>query len=168
MIALAALAPYKLAAEVAVFGALAAGVAWGGHTVLERAREKGREEVRLEWRTADLARVEAETKLAAAQNATREMAMQQGEQREKTIKDSATALAGAAASLRSTVANQQTQLATASAETARRYSIVASTVFTECADRYRSVAEAAERSASTARTLSEAWPTAPAETPPRR
>lgn len=162
---LTALAPYKLAAEVAIFGALAAGAAWGVHTVLEGQREKGREEVRIEWRTADLARVEAENKLAAVQNATRELAVAQGEQREKTIKDSAAALAGAAASLRGAVAGHQTQLTTASAETARRYSLVASTVFTECADRYRSVAEAAERSASTARTLSEAWPTAP-ETKP--
>lgn len=159
MIGLAALAPYKLAAEVVVFGALALGVSYGAHRVLENARETGRGEVRAEWAAADVARVSAEQKIAAAQNATRDLAVAQGEQREKTINAAVAASAAAVVSLRSTVANQQAQLATASVETARRYSAVAGTVFAECTERYRSVAEAAERNANYARTLNQAWPT---------
>jgi len=155
-----ALSPYKLAAEVAVFGALALGVMYGVHRVLENARETGRAEVRQEWAAADVARVGAEQKIAAAQTATRDLAVAQGEQRDKTITVSAAALATAAASLRSATASQQAQLATASVETARRYSITASSVFAECVAQYQSVAESAERNASAARTLNDAWPTA--------
>lgn len=155
---LSILAPYKIAAEVAVFGAVAIGGAWGVHTVLERARETGRNEVRGEWKAADVARIEAEQKIAAAQTVTRDLAVMQGEARDKTINAAVAASAAAVVSLRGTVASQQAQLATASVETARKYSAVAGAVFTECADRYRSVAAEAERNASAARTLNDAWP----------
>jgi hypothetical protein len=67
---LAALAPYKLAAEIAMFGALAAGAAFGIHQLLEYDRDIGGAEVQLRWNkqiTADTEAARVRTDQMAAQ-----------------------------------------------------------------------------------------------------
>jgi hypothetical protein len=155
---LAVLSRYKLAAEILAALALLAALLWGFNRFCEAKRDEGREEVRLQWGRANLAREQAETKIAALQTANRDLAVAQGEQREKAINTAVAASAAAVVSLRSTIASQQAQLATASVETNREYSRIAGTVFAECSERYRGMAEAAERNANAARTLSDAWP----------
>lgn len=155
---LAALTRYKLAAEILAALVLLATLLWGFNRFCEAKRDEGRAEVRTQWREADLARAEAENKIAALQTANRDLAVAQGEQREKAINTAVAASAAAVVSLRSTIASQQAQLATASIETNREYSRIAGTVFAECSERYRGMAEAAERNANAARTLSDAWP----------
>lgn len=154
------LSPYKLAAEIAVFGALAGGVVYGIHEFLEHEQDIGAARVQALWDKETADRTAAALKLTADQNAARDLAAQQGADREKTINAAVTASAAAVVSLRNTIASQQAQLSTASIETNRKYSAVASTIFAECSERYRSVAAEAERNANAARTLSDAWPTA--------
>lgn len=159
MIALVAFfSRYKIAAEALAALALLAGLLYGFHRFCESLREVGRNEVRIEWREADVKRIEAENKLAAAQNANRDLAVAQGEQREKTITAAVSATSAAVVGLRGIIASQQTQLSTANIEANRRYSAAAGAVFAECTERYRSMAEAAERSDNAARTLNAAWP----------
>lgn len=153
---------YKRWIEVAAIGLVILGALWAFHSFSERQREIGREEIRLEWREAEVKRVEAENKLLAAQNAVRDMAKTQGEEREKTINAAIAASTANAVSLRGVLTSQQAQLASANIETARRYSAVASAVFAECTEENRWLAAEAERNANYARTLSDAWPTAPA------
>lgn len=155
---LAFFARYKLAAEILAALALLAALLWGFNRFCEAKRDEGRAEVRTQWREADLARAEAENKIAALQNANRDLAVAQGEQREKAINTAVAASASAVVSLRSALASQQAQLATASIEANRQYSRTASAVFAECVERYKSVAEDAARLDNAARTLDAAWP----------
>ena len=153
---------YKRWFEIAAIGAVIIGVLWAFHSWSEKQREKGREEIRIEWREAEVKRIEAENKLLAAQNAVRDIAKSQGEEREKIIANAFAANTAAVVSMRGTIANQQAQLATASIETTRRYSAAAGSVFAECVERYNAVAKDAARLDNAARTLDAAWPTLPA------
>lgn len=153
---------YKRWIEIAAIGLVILAALWAFHAFSERQREIGREEIRIEWREAEVKRVEAENKLLAAQNAVRDMAKIQGEEREKVISTAFAANTAAVVSMRGTISNQQAQLATASIETTRRYSAAAGSVFAECVERYNAVAKDAARLDNAARTLEAAWPTAPA------
>lgn len=155
---IAMLARYKIAAEILAALALLAGLLYGFHRFCEAQREVGRNEVRIEWREAEVKRVEAEQKIATARQETRDLAVNQGEQREKTIAAAFASNASAIVSLRGANANYQAQLATANIETNRRFAATASTVFAECVERYNEVAKDAARLDNAARTLNDAWP----------
>ena len=89
-------------------------------------------------------------KLNEAQNAATE--------REKALRADYAAAHAAARGLRDTVTALRGQLAKASPEACRATADAALAVFGECADRYRTVAEAADGHASDVETLTEAWP----------
>lgn len=160
---IAIIAQYKRWFEIGAIALVILGALWGFHAFSERQREIGRKEIRLEWREAEVKRVEAENKLLAVQNAARDLANKEGQEREKAINTAFAANSAALVSLRGTISNQQAQLATASIETLRRYSSTASAVFAECVQEYSALGKDAARLDNAARTLDAAWPTAPAE-----
>jgi uncharacterized protein YhaN len=157
------IAQYKRWFEIGTIALVIIGALWGFHAFSERQREIGRNEIRLEWREAEVKRIEAENKLLAVQNAARDIANKEGQEREKAINNAFAANSAALVSLRGTISNQQAQLATANIETLRRYSSTASAVFAECAAEYSEMAKEAARGYNAARTLDQAWPTSPAE-----
>lgn len=128
-------------------------------------RYHGAERVRGLWAVETAALTKA--RLAAEQAARlREQAfiqqLQKAEydaaEREKILGAAADAAAATAGQLRGTVADLRNRLSNASVEACRATADAALAVFGECAERYRSVAAAADGHASDVKTLSEAWP----------
>lgn len=90
------------------------------------------------------------TKLSEAQNAATE--------REKKIRADYDAAHRAALGLRDTVAALRRELPSTAADACRVTADAALTVFGECQDQYRALAENASGHASDVQTLTEAWP----------
>jgi hypothetical protein len=153
-----ALSPYKLGAEIIVFGALAAGAAWGIHMGLEHERDIGRNEVRAEY-TKQL----QEAKDAARQRETelttqRDKAIENANQRDQTIQ-ALTARAGVSSNgLRDTIAAIGNSMSSATADALRQTARTYGDVLAECAARRGELAVEAEKLNSEKRTLIEAWP----------
>lgn len=121
--------------------------------------------VQTEWDAAKVAQLQAA--LEAEQSArAKEQSMQQkiqeaqhaATERETKLRADADAARAAAGSLRDTVAALRGELSAAPAEACRVTADAALAVFGECADRYQRVAEAADRHASDAQLLADAWP----------
>ncbi len=85
-------------------------------------------------------------------------AQEDARKREKTLVAAAAAAGRAADGLRSQIASLRRGLSAATAEANRRTADAALDVFQQCADEYRAVAQAADRHASDAVTLDQAWP----------
>lgn len=155
---LAALSPYKLAAEIAVFSALAAGVAYGFHQYSEHEREIGRQEIR----AADAKQLQDAKDAALAQERFYQTQLNEANkhatEREQTIRALAAASGAAYGGLRDTIATISNGLSTASADALRNTSRAYGVVFAECAGRRDSLAEDLERSNSEKQQLIEAWP----------
>lgn len=79
-------------------------------------------------------------------------------QREITIRADAAAARGAADGLRDDLAEIRRQLPSLAAEACHIRADALADVFQQCAGRYSELAEKADRHASDARTLSDAWP----------
>lgn len=160
---LTALAPYKLAAEIAVFGALAGAVIFGVHEFLEHERDIGRAEVQARWDKQDYADKEA-ARVRTAEMATQATtAANQGVKREETIQTLAAATATAAAAaggLRDAVAKINRGVPGFSADALRSLTSTYGELLTECQGRRADVSLEAERLNSEKRTLIEAWPVA--------
>ena len=150
--------PYKLAIEIALLGALAAGAMWGVHQFLEHERDIGRAEVQARWDTQtakdkDAARVETERLAKQAADAEKN-----GNDREQTIRTLAAASGNANVGLRDTLAAIRSSVPKASTETLANSVGTLSTVLADCTGRYRELAEKADRHASDTKTLDDAWP----------
>lgn len=154
----AALARYKLGAEILVFGALASGAVLGVHTVLEHAREAGRAEVRAEWGRANVAAEKAAKAQSEAWRGARDAAVTDGAKREETIRSLAATSAAAAGGLRDAVAKIDRAVPDYSADALRALTGTYGQLLAECAGRYTGMAEKAERLNNDKRTLMEAWP----------
>lgn len=89
-------------------------------------------------------------KLQEAQNNARK--------RETTLKRDADAARGAAVSLRDQLAHATRALSGATCDASREYAATVNELFGQCAERYRAVAEQADRHSSDAVMLQEAWP----------
>ena len=97
----------------------------------------------------------------AAESAMREQvrkAQEYAQKREEKLVADAAAAGRAADGLRSQIASLRRGLSAATAEANRRTADAALDVFQQCADEYRAVAQAADRHASDAVTLDQAWP----------
>jgi len=154
----AALAPYKLCAEILVFGALAAGSAYGAHLVLEHAREAGRAEMRGEWDRANAAAEKAAQVQTDSWRVQRDAAATEGVKREETIRSLAAASAAVAGELRDAVTKIDRGVPDYSADALRAVARTYGELLTECAGRRGEVAAEAERLNSEKRTLIESWP----------
>jgi hypothetical protein len=79
-------------------------------------------------------------------------------QRDEVIRKLSVAASGASSSLRDTLTAIRDGSASAAIDALRKTTVTLTTVFGECADRYRDMAEKADRHASDVKTLVEAWP----------
>jgi hypothetical protein len=154
-----ALSPYKLGAEIIVFGALAAGATWGIHMGLEHERDIGRNEVRAEY-----AKQLQEAKDAAQQRETelttqRDKAIENANQRDQTIQALAARAGVSSNGLRDTIAAIGNSMSSATADALRQTARTYGDVLAECAARRGELGLEAEKLNSEKRTLIEAWPT---------
>jgi hypothetical protein len=152
------LAPYKLAAEILIFGALAVGAAVWAHQFLEHERDIGRQEVQTRWDQQKAADKLAAERQEKDWREKYDVAINLGSENAKALRTDAAAARAAADGLRSTTDKLGQFLAGASAETARKYATAYQAVFADCVGRYRSMGEAAQGHANDAATLSAAWP----------
>lgn len=160
-----ALSPYKLAAEIIVFGALAAGAAYGIHMGLEHERDMGRNEVRAEYakqlqEAKDAAR-QRETELTAQ----RDKAIENGNTRDETIQTLAARAGMSSNGLRDTITAIGNSMSSATADALRQTASTYGQLLTACDGEQRSMAEEVDRTNSEKRTLIEAWPRDPAKQP---
>lgn len=155
---LARLAPYKLAAEIIVFGALAAAVLFGVHEFLEHERDIGRQEVQARWDVQKL----ADAKAAADQKQVwtdQQIGANNHATDRQQINQAAAAAAGAVAgSLRDAIAAFAKARPDDTAATARASAATLGSLLADCEGRYRGMAEIADGHANDVRTLKEAWP----------
>ena len=156
---LAFLSPYKLAAEIAVFGAIAAGTAFGAHQFLEHERDIGRHEVQARWdaQTAkDVIAGKIETDRLAKQAAD---AVTNGALRDQTIRTLSASSAAASGSLRDAIATAVSGSMSSNAVDALRDTTRAlGAISVECQARRGEMAESFERVNSEKSTLMDAWP----------
>jgi hypothetical protein len=155
------LAPYKLAFEIIVFGALASGVLYEAHQFLEHERDIGRNEVRAEYakQLAD-AKEAARVRELQLQSQVNE-ANQHAQERDHTIQALAARAGVSTNGLRDTIAAIGNSMSGATADALRNTTRAYGEILTECAARRRELAEQAERINSEKRTLIEAWPKNP-------
>jgi hypothetical protein len=152
-------ARYKIAAEIIIALLLLTSLMWGFNRFCESKRDEGREEVFALWNKQKL--IDAETyRLRSEANQTLvNNALTQGAKNEATIKTLAASTGVAAVGLRDAVAAFNRAGPTApTIETLANRNDTLSALFTDCADRYRGMAEKADRHANDARTLNDAWP----------
>lgn len=167
----AALAPYKLLIECLAFFALIGAVALGIHKFLAYEQQIGYDRAVAEYTAKQL---EAEKYARATEqrlNKQLEEAQNAATARDKTISASVASAASTSASLRGTLNDLRNGLPDATAAAARATAVALTGVFGDCQDRYRWMAEKADRHASDVRTLKEAWPTyqtSPAATAPAK
>jgi hypothetical protein len=153
-----ALAPYKLAAEIMVFGALASGVAFGIHEFLEHERDVGRAEVQALWDKQIAADKEAARMRTDQMAAQVTAATTNGAKRDETIQALAATVAASSGSLRDAIAKVNGGVPGLSADSLRALAGTYGQLLAECQGRRAEVAGEAERLNSEKRTLIEAWP----------
>ena len=113
---------------------------------------------------------EAAARAAEAKNRATEAALNQQIQdaqnaartRETVLRRDADAARKSAVGLRDQLSAIRSELAAASSEARADAAVALSLVLEQCSERYRGLAETADRHASDVKTLSDAWPTAPA------
>lgn len=152
------LAPYKLAFEIAIFGAFAAAVLYGAHMGLEHERDIGRNEVRAEY-----AKQLADAKDAARQREQQlqsqvNEANQHAQERDQTIQALAARAGMSTNSLRDTIAAIGGSMSSATADALRNTARTYGDILAECAARRGELAVTAEKLNNEKRTLIEAWP----------
>lgn len=156
--ALGRLAPYKLAAEILIFGALGVAAVIGIHQFLEHERDIGRQEVQARWNEQKAADKLAAEKQEKDWREKYDAAINQGAMNAQALRTDAAAARVASDRLRDTNQSLQQLLAGASAETARKYAAAYQAVFADCVGRYREMGEKAQGHANDTATLSAAWP----------
>ncbi|MBE5528801.1 hypothetical protein A9J41_13740 [Laribacter hongkongensis] len=117
------------------------------------------------WQAEKLAMsVERDRQIDAARQAESRLraqvmeAQEDAQKREEKLVADAAAAGRAADGLRDEIASLRRGLSAATAEANRRTADAALDVFQQCADEYRAVAKAADKHASDAMTLDQAWP----------
>jgi uncharacterized coiled-coil DUF342 family protein len=162
------LAPYKLAFEIAIFGALAAAVLYGTHELLEHERDIGRNEVRAEY-AKQLAEAKDAARLREQQLQSQvDEANQHARERDQTIQALAARAGVSASSLRDTIAAVSHSLSGASENALRDAASTYRDLFEQCNGRRHEMAGQLEEANSDKKTLIEAWPkNAPGDAPSR-
>lgn len=152
------LSPYKLWIEIAIIGALLAGLLVGFHMFCEHEKELGRNEMRAEYaeqlRLAKERAKEREDELRSQ----RDDAVNKGNEREQTLRTVAAGGNAASVGLRDALGAIRNGVPSATVEALRNSTSTLAAVLTECQGRYRELAEKADRHASDSKTLSDAFP----------
>jgi hypothetical protein len=157
--------PYRLGIEIAVIGALVAGLSFGVHELLEHERDIGRAEIQARWDKQNVddaaLKLQRETELKNQVAA----AVTEGKNREEIIRTLAAGSSNASNSLRNTLATISGSVPSATVEALRFSTTTLASVLSECQGRYRDLAEKADRHTSDVKTMMQAWPTNPAAPP---
>jgi hypothetical protein len=154
-------APYRLGIEIAVIGALVAGLSFGVHEFLEHERDIGRKEVQGAWDKQKAIDAAASAKREAQLTEQVAQAAAQGANRENLIRTLAAGSSSASVSLRDTLGAISGGVPSATVDALRVSTTTLAAVLGECQGRYRDLAEKADRHASDVKTLSDAWPRDP-------
>lgn len=149
---------YLRVAELLAGLALIAGICWGVHEFLEHERDIGRNEVRAEYAEKLREAKDAAQLREKELTAQRDDAINKGNDREQTIRSLAASAGASSNGLRDALSRIGVSVPSASVEALRQSTTTLAAVLGECQDRYRSMAETADRHASDTRTLSDAWP----------
>jgi methylphosphotriester-DNA--protein-cysteine methyltransferase len=150
--------PWKLIAEVVAFAALCAAIAFGIHRFLEHEQDIGRNEVRAEYQ-AQLLKATQDAKAKDELNAKQLKEAQDAlAKANDTIRSISAAAAVSSNSLRDTINAVRRGVPTASLDALRQSVDTLGGILNECQDRYRSVAEAADRANADKKALIDAWP----------
>lgn len=149
---------YKRAAiVVAILLVVVALVAYGRGLGINEGRVE-LYKARAEWQAQATAAEAANRDKEQQTHADYEAAISKGIEREKALRTDLDAARAAAGGLRDTVTALRGSLSAASSEAARLTADAALAVFSECAARYGTVAELADRHANDAETCHDAWP----------
>jgi len=144
----------KALAVLAALGALL----WGIHT-LDQSRQQIGYERRLAEDNAALIKAQAAALATERElNKKLEDARNEATKRDQAITRNAAAAGLAVVSLRDELATYRHRLPPDPASPGDQRAVTVAELFGDCADRYRGLAEKADRHASDARTLSEGWP----------
>lgn len=149
----------KLVLGVVIIAAL-----WYGfHLFVDAQKEKGREEIRKEYAAKLVEAKEASAKVEGVLREQLNLANQNANSREQIIRNLASSSGASSVGLRDALNSMRDGAASASSETLVNSTRTLSTLLADCQGRYRELAEKADRHASDAKTLSEAWPVIPAK-----
>lgn len=160
---IALLARYKLLAEIVVIGAIAAGALYAFHTFCESLREEGRQEVRAEDARLAAQKEAADRKVEAVWNQRIQKAENDATANQQMLQTVLSSSGKSLDSLRNAVNGQASanQLPGATLDALRASTAALSTVFLDCAARYRAMGENADGHALDVRTLQQSWPNQP-------
>jgi hypothetical protein len=149
---------YIRIAECVAGLALIAAICFGVHLFLSHEQQIGYDRAVAEYQAKEVAAKDAaratEQKLYDQVQEARNAAAQR-DQENRTLAGAALAASGG---LRDTLADIRRRLPGDSGATAAHTADTLATVLSDCQDRYRDMAEKADRHANDARTLSESWP----------
>lgn len=154
------LSPYKLMIEIAVFGMLMAGVAYGAHVFLEHERQIGRDEIKAEYTAKENEALKAAAAETAAMQKQRDDAIDQARKRDELIKTLVTANSAASGELRDTISELGRSMSSASADAVRQSLGVVGRTLADCTAKYIDMAANAATANSDKKTLMGAWPKA--------
>ena len=153
------LSRYKTIAEAVAFSMFLAWAVYEAHAFLDRQQQLGYDRAvseysaKLEEQKIAAARETADlrTRLETAQNDSRK--------REENLRGLAAAAGASSSGLRDALANIRSSVPTDTIDALRNTTAALATVFGDCQDKYRGLAEAAGRHANDVQTLTASWPT---------
>ena len=150
--------PYKLLIELVVIGALFGGATLEVHRFLNHERQIGYDKAVAEY-TVKLAAAKAD---ANAKEIAYEKRIQDARNaavlRDQTIRSVAAAASSSSLSLRNTIASISRGVPAATIDALRQSTRTLGAVLDQCQDKYRSVAESADRANTDKQTLIDSWP----------
>lgn len=149
---------YKLLAELIIGGAILLGLSYGFHRFCLHEQDIGYQKAQIEYQAQLLAATQAAKAKEEALTKQLQEAQNAATQREQTIRSLSAAAGAASNSLRSTLENISRGVPAATVDALRNSTSTLAAVLNECQDRYRGLAEKADRHASDVRTLTDAWP----------
>lgn len=152
------LSPYKPLIEAIAISALIIGIGIGIHMFLSYEQNIGYQKAVAEYTIKENIALKAAAEKTAALTKQLAEANQHAQALEQTIKTLSAATSAVSGSLRDTVNNISRGVSTASIDALRQSTAALATIFNDCQDRYRGMAEKADRHANDVKTLTEAWP----------
>lgn len=149
---------YRIWFQIGAIITVVAAFTWGVHTYNEHFREIGRAEVKAEWVVAEQAAKIAADKQEALWKKQVENANEKASEREKTITVSANAAAATSRNLRDTLEAYRGSVSGATASSLANAVNTLANLLGDCSERYRGLAEKADRHASDFQRCVEQWP----------
>lgn len=152
------LSPYKTLIEALIIGSIICSIGYAIHHFIQYERNIQHQIDVAEYEIKFQQATEAARKQEDLLRTQIQEAQDAAAKRDQTIRTLAAAAGTASNSLRDTLNNISRGVPSASLDALRNTTAVLARVFGECQDRYRSVAEVADRANSDKKTLIDSWP----------